>query len=127
MIKIVIALFLALSFVTPSHAVMEEKIGHIYIAGGPGIISLGSVRVGARDWEFGLLNRNGIGLAKLFYKGNVYAGFGPAYVNGLGFYGAMGFEWPFLTIFSFRAEMNTVHSFNNFSEGGILAGFTVYL
>ena len=125
--KVIFTLLLIASFIKPSYSVVDEKIGHLYVAGGPGLISLGSVRVGVRSWEFGLLNRSGIGLAKLFYKGNVYAGFGPAYVNGFGFYGAMGFEWPFWSIFSFRSEINTVHSFNNYSEGGILAGFTFYL
>jgi hypothetical protein len=109
-------------------ALPNENLGHLYVAGGEGLISLGSVRLGHKNWELGMVQRGAFALNKLFYKGNTYASFGPALtLGGLGIYGAMGHEIPFWKIFTFRFELNGAQSFSNYGTGGILLGLTLTL
>ena len=107
-------------------AVPNEKIFHFYGAFGE-LYGFNSYRIGHKNWEIGKLNAQSAGLVKLLYKGNVYAGFGFAVSRGLGFHGSLGFDLPFWNVFSFRGELNASNSFNNYSHGEALVGFTFHL
>jgi hypothetical protein len=108
-------------------AMPDEKWGHFYVGFGE-LFNPMSYRIGHKTWELGMVNNGAFALNKLFYKGNVYATFGPAITTGgVGFYGGMGYERRFWGIFSFRAEMNGAQSFSNYGTGGFLVGFTLTL
>lgn len=109
-----------------AHAVKDENYFHAFVGLGE-LYNPSSYRIGHKQWEFGQLNRQSFGLVKLFHKGSIYAGFGPAYVKGFGFYGAMGFELPFWSVFTLRGELNGTNSFSNFAHGDALLGLTFYL
>lgn len=104
----------------------DEEYFHFYAALGE-LYNPTSYRIGHKDWEFGKLNRETLGLVKLFQKGSLYGAFGPAYVKGIGVFGAMGFELPFWNVFTLRGELNGANSFSNFSHGEALIGLTFYL
>lgn len=120
----IISLLIIFSF--NAQAVKDEKILHVYGAFGE-LYGFNSYRIGHKEWEIGKLNSQSFGLVKLLYKGNIYGGFGFAVVRGLGIHGSLGFDLPFWGVFSFRGELNTSNSFNNFSHGEALVGFTFHL
>lgn len=122
---IFVILFLLLS--SNLRAVEKEKFLHIYGALGQ-LYNPASFRIGHKTWELGLLNRTSIGLAKLLYKGNIYAGFGPiiSINSSFGVYGSVGVDIPFLKLFSFRAELNGTNSIDNYGMAELLLGATIY-
>lgn len=121
LLTIIITIFIS----SPVHALPDERIGHLYVGIGE-LFNPMSYRIGHKTWEFGVVNNGAIALNKLFYKGNVYATFGPALTTGgVGLYGGMGYEKRFWSILSFRAEMNGAQSFSNYGTGGFLVGLSL--
>ncbi len=103
----------------------DERLGHFYLGLGE-LYNPMSYRIGHKTWEIGVVNNGAFALNKLFYRGNIYATFGPAFTSGgFGFYGGMGFEKRFWGMFSFRAEMNGIQTFSNYGSGGFLVGLTL--
>lgn len=121
-------IFLLLFICLPAQAAKDEKYAHVYVGGGE-LFGLGTVRVGFGEWEFGMLNqRSPLGAMKQFYKDQYYVGVGFVlnYNVSPGFIGAVGYEYYFWKIFSFRAEANVSHSIDNYSHANGLVGLTVY-
>jgi len=110
-----------------AYAMPSEKYFHVYGAFGE-IYSLGSIRVGVEDWEGGLLNQRSIGIAKLNYVEEFYSGFGfiMNQNSSVGIYAALGLEYAFWKIFTFRTEANVSYGVDNFSHAEALLGLTVY-
>ncbi|MDA8792929.1 hypothetical protein N9N67_06755 [Bacteriovoracaceae bacterium] len=127
--KIKLLFILIFSFYSLSvQAAKDEKYAHVYVGAGE-LLGLGTVRVGFKEWEFGMLNQRApLGAMKQIYKDDLYvgAGFVLNYNLSPGIIGAVGYEYYFWKIFSFRAEANVSHSVDNYSHANGLVGLTVY-
>jgi len=92
-------------------------------------LGVGSIRIGANHWEFGLLNTQTLGVNKSFFSdARVYASLGAGLTislkEGVAVFGALGWEPRLFWKVYFRSEMNASASTNGMTSGQLLAGLT---
>ncbi|MBF0206954.1 MAG: hypothetical protein HQK53_08675 [Oligoflexia bacterium] len=102
----------------------DSKVVHLFAAAGEGF-SVGTVRLGRNDFEFGLYPGYLLGIGVVIgITNNLYSTLSVGYTNGdLGCYGGLGVDFWRLWILNFRAEIGGVGSlFRNNSSGHALLG-----
>lgn len=124
-------LFLALLFLLPRTEAWAygegEKWAHLYVAAGA-LYGLGSVRLGHKNYEIGMMNPRAFGGAYMIRAGNPYVSFGAILNQNLipGLYGGVGVMWDFFNHLSIRLELNGSSGFDGYSHSEGLLGLGVY-
>jgi hypothetical protein len=83
--------------------------------------AVGSLRVGAGKWEFGILADSFLGFDKVYRKKLTYVAFGLGGNFGasssVGVYGAAGIEFKILGGLQFRGELNATGTSSSYVKG----------
>ena len=124
--KKIIPLILILIFLFP-----EAKAGsprrdadYFHLFSGVGALaSPNSLRIGAREWEAGLLGNSIPGIIALKnLHPSFYCAYGLGYTDSVGLYAGVGAEFLKLWIVGIRFEAAAFSSINNHSEGFLTLG-----
>jgi len=104
-----------------------ENWGHLYVAAGS-LYGLGSIRLGHKNYEIGMLNSHSFGACVLLRAGNPYAAFGAILNQNAfpGLYGGVGIIWDYFNHFNIRLELNGSSGFDGYSHGEGLVGAGVF-
>ncbi len=83
----------------------------------------GSFRFGINEWDIGLLGPNSLGVSKNYYLGGLpYMGFGVAFIDSIGFYGAVGLVGDLFWRLRWRVELESVITVTGTNKGNGLLG-----
>jgi hypothetical protein len=112
---------------------MSTKFLHGFGGAEHNIDVIGTMRVGIKNLEAGMLNKNmedtTYGIVYNFQlSDSFYAGLGAGTVSDKpGLFTSIGYEFPLFKFFDLRLELNASSSHDNLSNGGFILGANINL